>query len=167
MDTNRIGGIPSFHGLDDRALAAVAAVMHERAYPPGATILEQGRRMGGVFVLLEGRVRVARSLPDGATVDLVTLTPGAVFGVLAAMDGGPRAASCVAKDEVVCGVFSRFDFMELMEGRSRTSLLFQIGVLRDLHRDLRATNRRLVDLAALPEPDLSLVRVEDGFGSLT
>lgn len=166
MDRHRIEGIPSFLGLDDRALASVAAVMHERAYPPGAIILEQGRRMGGVFVLLSGHVRVERRLPDGATVDLVTLGPGAVFGVLAAMDGGPRAASCVAKDEVVCGVISRFDFMELMQGRSQTALLFQVGVLRDLYKDLRATNRRLVDLASLPDQQLALTQVDDVFGSL-
>lgn len=167
IPTDRIGGIPAFFGLDTRSLSAIAAMMHERAYPPGAAILEQGRRMGGVFALLEGHVRVERQLPDGATVDLVTLGPGAMFGVLAALDGGARAASCVARDDVVCAVMPRMEFMEMMEGRSRTSLAFQIGVLRDLYKDLRATNQRLAELVALPEQELALVQVDDMFRSLS
>ncbi len=166
IDVQRVSQVPAFVGLDERGLLAVAAVMHERSYPDGAVILEQGLRMGGVFVLLEGLVRVMRLLPDGATVDLVTLGPGALFGVLAALDGGPRAASCVAKGECLVAVMPRLEFMALMEGRTPVAMRFQIGVLRDLYKDLRATNGRLAELVALPDQDLALVQVDDIYGSL-
>jgi CRP-like cAMP-binding protein len=158
--------VPAFARLDGRARAAVAAVMHERTYPDGATILEQGTRSGGVFALLEGQVRVERRLPDGGTVDLVTVGPGALFGTLASMDGGERAATCVARGSVSCAVLPRMEFQALLEGRTPAALSFQVGVLRDLFKDLRASNRRLAELVALDDQELSLVQVGDVFGSL-
>ena len=166
MDPARLSAVPAFARLDPRSLAAVAAMMDERAYPDGAAILQQGSRSGGVFALLEGTVRVERSLPDGGSVDLVSLGPGALFGALGAMDGGPRAASCVAKGEVLVAVLPRLEFQALMEGRTDVALRFQIGVLRDLFKDLRASNLRLAELVALEDQELSLVQVSDLLGSL-
>ena len=161
IDPTLLTAIPAFRGLDDRSREAVAAVMHRRDYPAGAMILEQGRRMGGVFALLSGAVRVTRALPDGGSVDLVTLGPGALFGALAAIDGGVRAASCIAQEDVTALVLPRMEFTHLMEGRGAVALRFQVGVLSDLFKDLRATNQRLAQLAALPEEEPSVVEVED------
>ena len=111
-------------------------------------------------------MRVERRLPDGGTVDLVTVGAGALFGALAAMDGGERAASCVAKGGVQVAVLPRLEFQALMEGRTEVALRFQVGVLRDLFKDLRATNLRLAELAALEDQELSLVQVSDLLGSL-
>ena len=167
MDIQALATVPAFARLDERASMAVAAVMHQRSYPDGAIILGQGTRSGGVFALLDGRVRVERRLPDGGSVDLVTLGAGALFGTLAAMDGGERAATCVARGPVTCAVLPRMEFLALIEGRTPVALGFQIGVLRDLFKDLRATNQRLAELVALDDQELSLIQVGDLLRSLS
>jgi CRP/FNR family transcriptional regulator, cyclic AMP receptor protein len=161
MDTQRLDGVPLFSSLDDRARNAVASMMTERAYPDGAALLTQGERSGGVFVLLEGSIRVERTLPAGGTVDLVTLGPGALFGTLAVLDGGARAASCLARGPVRCGVLPRTAFMDLMDGRTPVALRFQHAVICDLFKDIRATNRRLVELAALPDSQVPMEALTD------
>lgn len=161
MDATRLAGVPMFASLGARARDAVASMMTERSYPDGAALLVQGERRGGVFVVLEGAIRVERTLPSGGTVDLVTLGPGALFGTLAVLDGGARAASCIARGPVRCGVLPRAAFMDLMDGRTPVALGFQHAVICDLFKDIRATNRRLVELAALPDSQVPLETLTD------
>lgn len=161
MDATRLDGVPLFDAMPARARDAVASMMDERGYPDGAVLLRQGERLGGVFVLLDGRVRVERVLPTGGTVDLVTLGPGAALGTLSALDGGPRGASVIARGPVRCAVLPRLAFQDLMDGRTPVALGFQLAVVRDLLRDVRATNRRLVELASLPDQSLSLEELTD------
>lgn len=161
MNSELLDHVPLFRALPDRAREAVAALLDDRRYPGGAVLLEQGDRSGGVFVLLEGAVRVERQLPGDRRVDLVTLRAGALFGTLAVLDGGARAASCIAKGPVRVAVLPRVAFLELIDGTSEVALRFQIAVIRDLFADVRATNLRLVELAALPEPEFELEALSD------
>lgn len=161
MDASALEGMPMLDGMPLRARQAVAAMMDERAYPDGAFVLRQGERLGGVFILLSGEVRVERQLPGGGTVDLATLGPGVSLGTLAALDGGPRGASVIARGGIRCAVLPRGDFMELMDGRTPVALGFQLAVVRDLLRDVRATNGRLVELASLPDQSVSLEALTD------
>lgn len=161
MDAEALVGSPMLAALPDRARDAVASMMDERAYPDGAILLRQGERLGGVFFVLEGEVRVERRLPGGGTVDLATLGAGAALGTLAALDGGARGASVIARGRVRCAVMPRGAFQELMEGPTPEALGFQLAVVRDLARDVRATNHRLVELACLPDQSLSLEELTD------
>jgi CRP/FNR family transcriptional regulator, cyclic AMP receptor protein len=161
MDSSVLSSIPMLAAMPPRAREAVASMMDERSFPDGAILLRQGERLGGVFILLSGHVRVERHLPAGGTVDLATLGPGAALGTLAALDGGPRGASAIARGPVHSAVLPRGAFMELMDGRTPVALGFQLAVVRDLLRDVRATNRRLVELASLPDQSLSLEELTD------
>ncbi len=161
VDSDLLDHVPLFRSMPERARAAVTALLDERHFPDGAVLLEQGSRSGGVYVLLSGAVRVQRALPGDRTVDLVTLRAGALFGTLAVLDGGVRAASCVAKGPVHVAVLPRTAFLELMDGTSEIALRFQLAVVRDLFADVRATNQRLVELAALPEPEFELEALSD------
>jgi CRP-like cAMP-binding protein len=161
MEPHGLAGIPLLAGMPERARDAVASMMDERSFPDGAVLLRQGERRGGVFVLLDGQVRVERVLTTGGTVDLATLGRGAALGTLAALDGGERGASVVARGPVRCAVLPRLAFQELMEGSTPVALGFQLAVVRDLLRDVRTTNRRLVELASLPDQSLSLEELTD------
>lgn len=147
--------LPALKGLNDTSLRAIAGVMVRRSFVDDVAIMRQGQAADGVHLLLRGHVRVTRELPDSGSVDLVTMGPGALFGALAALDGRNRAASCIAWGEVQTGFLSLADFSALMDGRSPTSLRFQVAVLRTLFTDIRSTNQRLAELATLPEMDMS------------
>lgn len=156
MDAAALAAVPMMKGMPSRALVAIAAMMDERTYPDGARLLQQGERLGGVYIVLEGEVRVSRTLPSGGSVSLATLGRGAALGTLAALDGGPRGASVYARGRVRCAVLPRDAFQQLMDGRNALAIGFQFAVVQGLVRDVRATNRRLVELAILPDQSLSL-----------
>jgi len=57
----------------------------------------------------------------------------------------------------------RKDFLDLMNGATPLAMRFQVAVLRCLARDIRSTNSRLTELAALPSCKLSLEDLEEVF----
>ena len=147
--------------LDARLAEVLAGVATERSWPDGAVLVEQGEHHGDVFLLLEGRVQVERRLPDNALLTLSTQEPGTLFGSLSALDGGTRAARCIALGPVRCAILTNTDFRQLMDGRAPLALRFQAAVVQALFRDLRLTNQRLAQLARLPDADGMLEELAD------
>jgi CRP-like cAMP-binding protein len=155
MKASALNVIQSLRELDARSIGALAGVMQRRTWVDGDIILEQGGPPDGLYFLLSGHIRVERGLPDGGSVGLATMGPGAMFGALSALDSGRRAAHCIAWGSVRCGWLSQNDFLDLINGSSPLALQFQLVVLKVLFGDLRATNRRLAELATLPALDMS------------
>jgi CRP/FNR family cyclic AMP-dependent transcriptional regulator len=167
MDTNPLSNLPQFSGMSVDEMALVSAVMSEERWAAGETILEQGDTGGGVYFVLDGKIRIDRELRTGEIVTVGRIGSGAVFGVLGVLDGVPRAATCVALSEVCCGVMKRAEFMDMMDGTSTLAMRFQISILRYLARDVRRTNERLAQLAAVSACSVSSEDLEEIFPELT
>ena len=155
MRANELNVVGCLRSMGSRSLGALAGVMQRREWRDGDRILQQGAPPDGLYFLLSGHIRVERRLPDGGTVGLATMGPGAMFGALSALDGGQRAAHCIAWGRVSCGWLSQGDFMDLVNGTSPMAMQFQLAVLKVLFGDLRSTNRRLAELATLPALEIS------------
>ena len=95
MDTNQLSTLPHFSGMSAEEMSVISAVMREQRWAAGATILEQGDTGGGVYFVLDGKIRIDRELRTGEIVTVGRIGPGAVFGVLGVLDGVPRAATCM------------------------------------------------------------------------
>ena len=139
-----------FNALDDRGLNALSAIIRLEEYQSGEVIIQQGSPSNGVYLILEGTVRVSRKTPAQAIVVLDTIDAGTVFGTLAAIDRKLRGANCIAQTEVVVGRIAMLDFQDLMYGSSALALGFQIVILRSIFHELRKTNEQLSELSALP-----------------
>jgi CRP/FNR family transcriptional regulator len=139
-----------FNALDDRGLNALSAIIRLEAYQSEDAIIQQGSPSNGVYLLLEGTVKVTRKTPAQAIVVLDTINAGTVFGTLAAIDRKLRGATCTAQDDVVVGRIAMLDFQDLMYGSSALALGFQIVILRSIFHELRETNEQLSELSSLP-----------------
>jgi len=62
-----------------------------------------------------GTVRISRPSSEGRSIVLAELGPGAVFGEIALLDGGPRTADVGAVTNCTLLVFERRDFVPLLE----------------------------------------------------
>ena len=83
-----------FEHLSEGELAKIADRMDEDHFPGGQVILKENEEgMGFFFVVLDGAATV---IQHGA--DVAVLKPGAFFGEITALNGGPRTAS-VRADE--------------------------------------------------------------------
>jgi CRP-like cAMP-binding protein len=163
MDTDRLTGLDYFRGMKPQEIEVVAGAMREDAWWDASVVVQQGDQKGSVYFVLEGSIRVERRLENGEIVTVGRLGPGAVFGILGVLDGAPRAATCIAEGTVRCAIMDRKDFLDLMNGSTPLAMRFQMAVLRCLARDIRSTNGRLTELAALPSCKLTLEDLEEVF----
>ncbi len=138
-----------FAEFPDHDLAVLAGICRRLQFPAGSSIIEQGERGRAAYVLLAGEVEVVRRLPGGTRTRLGVLTRGAVFGSVALLDGGLRAASCRSVGEVDVLEVSAADFQRMCEASTPLGTRFLMLVTRQLVRDLRTTNHRIAELAGL------------------
>ena len=139
-----------FNALADRGLSALSAIVRLEEYQNTDTIIQQGSPANGVYILLEGNLKVSMKTSAGAIVVLDELSPGKVFGTLAAIDRKQRGANCIASSKVIVGRIAMLDFQDLMYGSSALALGFQIVILRSIFQELRKTNSQLSEVSALP-----------------
>jgi CRP/FNR family transcriptional regulator, cyclic AMP receptor protein len=123
-----IGACTLFGGLDDAGRASVAAATIEVEFPAERVIARQGEIGTGLFIIVEGRVRVVR---DGGII--ARLGPGDFFGELSVLDGAPRNASVIADDPTTCLALATWDAERVLREQPGVAL----AVLRVLAARLR------------------------------
>jgi serine phosphatase RsbU (regulator of sigma subunit) len=82
-------------GLTDEQLRRVAALLKREELAAGTTIIREAEPPQRVYLLVEGRVQVRRSLPGEAPGDLAELGPGSFFGEMAVIIDATRHSSSV------------------------------------------------------------------------
>jgi CRP-like cAMP-binding protein len=98
--------VPLFGGLSDRQLKRFANDCKERQFPPGTTVVRQGKMSGiSFFVVVDGEAAVT---VDGKEVG--RLGPGDHFGELALVLNRERSATVTAVTDLQCLVAASWDF---------------------------------------------------------
>lgn len=97
-----LSAIPLFADLDERARQALSRCMCERHYRAGQYLTFEGQPAEALFVVLSGRVRLARTSNDGREQVLAVVGSGEVFNMEPLLDGGLTPATARAMSAVVC-----------------------------------------------------------------
>lgn len=135
---------PYFAGLDRAAIAAVEKRMQVQSYDAGEVIYRTGAPADGLFILATGTVKVLRASLDGAEVLVDVITPGAMFGSIAALGLStyPDTAQALT---VTCALrTSAADFRAVLEQHPGVALV----VLDDLATRLEQTQQTVRRLSA-------------------
>ncbi|HET6347805.1 MAG TPA: Crp/Fnr family transcriptional regulator [Candidatus Krumholzibacteria bacterium] len=102
-----------FHKLDPAQLDALVRTLRVNIYRRREIVFASRRDAQGVFVLLDGRVKVARVDPrTGRELILFIVGPGELFGTESA--GSPLSSSAVALDESIVGSMPASAFDQLV-----------------------------------------------------
>jgi SulP family sulfate permease len=119
-----------------------------RPYPRGTTIFHEGEPGKELFLLTSGRVSAYLNPPSGGEIRLATFAPGTAFGELAILDAGPRSATVVADDDVVCHVISESHLSALAKDAPGLIIKLLSGLGRELSQRLRRANATIHQLEA-------------------
>ena len=107
----KLASCPLFEDLSEAELHHVTQHMEEDHFPAGQRILKENEEgMGFFFVVLDG---VARVNQHGQ--DVAILKPGAFFGEITALNGGPRTASVTTDEPLWVLRLSDRDFRPFLE----------------------------------------------------
>ncbi|HEX7049532.1 MAG TPA: Crp/Fnr family transcriptional regulator [Longimicrobiales bacterium] len=128
-----LGRLPLFAGLSEESLAAVSGRTVERTVRRGAFLFRKGEACHGLYVVIEGRIKVYRASPDGREQVLHVEGPGATVAELPLFDGGPYPASARAIEDSRMLFLPREAFQWLYQNNPEIA----DAVIRDLGRRLR------------------------------
>jgi CRP-like cAMP-binding protein len=140
--------LPILEGITGQDFELIASRFRLETYPAGVKILEQG--FGGLklFVVLEGKIRVFRTM-NGSKIVLTTLEAPETFGELSIIDGDPASASVEAETDVKVLTLQRDDFYEALDGAWELQARVWNNLLKTLCRRLRNTTNQVQDYFAI------------------
>ena len=110
--------------LPEAALGSLVERGQLRQYAKRAIIYRRGEPGDSLMVVVKGRIKLSNVNVSGKEIVLHFLVPGNIYGEIAAMDGGERAANAVAlEDSVIFLIYTR-DLMPTL--KAHPDAMFEI-----------------------------------------
>jgi len=141
MSTNvaMIGEVPIFELMDTEERQALAEMMDCLDVKVGQTIFSYGDPGGEIFILRNGRVKVFVESTEGEKIVLAENERGDVVGELSFLDGGPRTATAVAREDTQLLRMHRERLLSFIDKHPHAA----IDLLTVVGRRLRSTDELL------------------------
>lgn len=145
MSTYRdyLSHIPIFAGLDQEKLVEIEKLVVERCYNKGRIIFQEGEQGEAVFFLKQGRIKIAKTTPDGREHVLHYITPGEVFAEVVLFGDQTYPASAEVLEDSTVGLISNRD----METLLIKSPSIAVALLKLMARRLREAQAKINSLA--------------------
>jgi CRP/FNR family transcriptional regulator, cyclic AMP receptor protein len=124
-------------GLSEAARTALLVAGRPRRYPRNERVFCEGDHSDFVVVIVEGRVKIVVTTPEGGESVLGVRGPGALVGELAAFDTGPRVATAVALEPLAARLLAADEFRAFVADQPGAGLELigmLIGRLREADR---------------------------------
>lgn len=126
-----LAGVPLFAACSKRDLSRIATLVDRIDVREGKVLTRQGRPGHEAFIIVEGEAKVAMKGRRS-----VRLGPGELFGELALLDQGPRAATVTAETDMMLLVVNSRGFSALLDDPSvrRAVMTAMASRLREAER---------------------------------
>lgn len=139
--------LPSFSGFSAEDVSVLEGVLRVADYPEGHAFTRQGELADGMYILLDGTVRVTqRDEIAGLSQEVKELHAGELFGLISLVSHMPAVATCTATSAVSAAQLSREDFDRLVQEAPQLGHHLHYMVAVQLARDLQNRNRSMREL---------------------
>ena len=145
QDVPNLARVPLFADLDDESLKELSAVARKRVFRQGEVIFHRDDPGQVLYIVKEGKVKIALTSPDGQEVSLTVFGAGECFGELSILDGEPRSADAVALERVELYALQRQDFVNVVMSHPKIA----IQVMKVISQRLRQADQQIEDLLFL------------------
>lgn len=141
-DRNLLAASKLFAGGSD-GLDKILARMRPVQLRSGQVVFSAGDPGDGLYVVLEGRVKLSTITADGRELSFAHAVAGDVFGEIATLDGGPRTGDATVLSSGRGLALSRAALQELMSENAAIAT----AMVRFLCHRLRQTDHKLEAIA--------------------
>jgi CRP-like cAMP-binding protein len=138
-------GIVILESMPEKGRRKLKALCRWRDFTRDEQIIDRDSDTGDVFFIVRGRVRVVNYSYSGREVSYDDLGAGGVFGELSAIDGAPRSANVVARENTTVAALSAEQFRRALAENPG----FALGVMARLVQIVRGSTDRIMDLSTL------------------
>jgi diguanylate cyclase (GGDEF)-like protein len=127
--------------LDNNELEQIYSRMKTVVKKKGESLFMEGDNGDEMYIVVNGKVSITVSTPDGSRVEIAVITEGNFFGEMSIFENAPRSATCSTKEETTLLEFSKTDFFNLMDNSPTTAI-------KIMHRMLTTATVRLQNTGA-------------------
>lgn len=139
--------ISLFDGLLPVHLRRIAGLSQDVSFERGGAIFHHGDEGDGLYLILEGSVRISRSVSGIGEEALAVLKPGMYFGEMSIIDDEvPRSADAIAHEPTRLLKLPKDDLRDLMFVDRELAYELLWRFVRTLSSRLRDSNDRLLML---------------------
>lgn len=137
LDTSReshlrtLSDVPLFKGMSKKLLRKLLIDLSQKKYTAGDVIFHEGDTGMAVYVVLEGSVKILRTL-NSENKTIADLGPGSHFGELALIGDCPRIATALAEKDSLLLIMYKSYFDNLIRGNSAISSRILLNLARIL-----------------------------------
>ncbi|MFH1196038.1 MAG: Crp/Fnr family transcriptional regulator [bacterium] len=135
--------VPIFSELPPETIEKISQIGNRKSYKKENVILMEEEAGGALFVIITGKVKVARSSHDGREVILSILSDSDFFGEMALLDGMTRSATVIALEDAELFIIQREDFLGMLRDHPEIA----IALLQELTKRLRAADVKIKALS--------------------
>lgn len=114
-DQDLLRSVPLFAQLSEADRIGLGALLKLRTFAAHEPIFWIGERGDDMFIVQLGKVRLSYTDEAGTDITLATVGPGAFFGELSLLDGGPRTATARAATDATVYSLDRQGFYSFIE----------------------------------------------------
>jgi len=144
--TEQLKRVELFSSLKPRALERIASIAQEETHVRDGNIFQHGDVGDKLYLILEGKVRIARQIPGMGEEALAVLGPGQVFGEMALLDESPRSADALCHESCRLLAIAKEDLDDLLFQDKELAYEVLWGTVHLLVERLRSTNDKLTML---------------------
>ena len=141
---------PLFRNLDETERAQILIIGHRRPCQAGQVLFREGEPGDGLYLVVEGSVRISKTSPAGEEA-LAVLGCPAFFGEMALIDDSARAADAIVNEDSLLFFLPLPELRSLIESQHRIALKILYSLCSVLAQRLRETNERYMSVFTIAQ----------------
>jgi CRP/FNR family cyclic AMP-dependent transcriptional regulator len=138
---------PFFGGLSDASLDLLIAMLVERRFDLGASIVAEGEPGRSMYIVHSGELVVSKIAESGRVIRMTRLGPGDFFGEMTLIEPQNRSATVVAETSTVLYELTARNLYEYYKADIHAYVMVMQNINRELCRRLRRADNRIAELA--------------------
>lgn len=152
--------VPRFALMGRNMRLGLSGYLMEHDFDAGQTVCDEGDPGDSAFIVAAGAVEVQKKLSTGEMQAIHTFGPGDMFGEMSLIDGGKRAATCVASSQAMLFSLPVRVFERILEESSPLAFRFLEIIALDLAHRLRNADDQFADIFSEPDPTALEARLD-------
>lgn len=130
-----------FEGLSDSHFERLKSFIKIKSFAKDTPLIEEGVHGEMLYLLITGKVKVAKTSDNGTEIILAIRSGGDFFGEMSLLEDAPRSARILAIEECEVGLIPKKDFTQMMLEEPQIAT----NILKTISARLRQTNDQIIE----------------------
>lgn len=137
--------IPIFEGISPEEMDQIIKYAFIKSFEPGYVLFRENLIVGQImYVILSGKVDLAKKNAAGEDVVFLTLGPGALLGEMSLFEQQKRSASAIVREYSELLVLPKYNFDRMIQSRPNEAIKILLNFIKILSQRLRDTTNKMI-----------------------